>query len=75
MFPQALPHFERQVQTRKVWIGIFKELDHAHTLAVVIEAAMIAHAFGEHLFARMSKRRVPQIVRESDRFLKIFIQA
>jgi hypothetical protein len=40
----------------------------------VIESAMVAHAFGQHLFARMSKRRVPQVVCESDRFGAIFIQ-
>ena len=75
MFPQTLAHFECQVQTRKVRIGIFKKLDHSYTLAIVIEAAMVAHAFSQHLFARMSKRRVSQIVREGDRFSEIFIQA
>src|SRR5581483_165025 len=75
VFPQTLAHLECQVQTRKIWVRIFKELDYSHTLAVVIEAAMIAHAFGQHLFARMPKRRVPQIVRESDCFREIFIQA
>src|SRR5207248_44214 len=57
MFPQALAHFECQVQTRKIRIGIFKELDHSHALTVVIEAAVVAHAFSQHLFARMSKGR------------------
>ena len=75
MFPQALAHFECQVQTRKIRIGIFKELDHSHALTVVIEAAVVAHAFSQHLFARMSKGRVSQIVRERDRFREIFIQA
>jgi hypothetical protein len=41
----------------------------------VIEAAVVAHALGQHLFARMSKGRVSQIVRERDRFREIFIQA
>ncbi len=52
----------------------FEQLDHAHTLAVVIEAAVVAHAFGQHLFTRMSKGRMSQIMRESDRFGEIFIQ-
>ena len=74
VFPQALAHFKCQVQTRKIWIRVFKELYYSHTLAVVIEAAMVAHAFSQHLFTRMSKRRVSQIMRESDRFGEIFIQ-
>jgi hypothetical protein len=75
MFSKALSHFECQVQTRKVRIGIFKKFDHSYTLTVVIEAAVIAQAFSQHLFARMSKGRVSQIVRERDRFREIFIQA
>ena len=54
---------------------IFQEFDHSHTLTVMIEAAVVAHAFSQHLFARMSKRRVSQIVRKRDRFRQIFIKA
>ena len=74
VFPHAFAHFECQVQTWKIRIGIFKQLDDPDALTVVIEAAVVAHAFSQHLFARMSKRRVSQIVRESDRFREIFIQ-
>src|ERR1044071_1853430 len=74
VFPQTLAHFKCQVQTWKTRIRVFEELDYSHTLAVVIEAAMVAHAFSQHLFARMSERRVSQIVREGDRFGEIFIQ-
>ena len=46
MLAQTLPRFERQIQTRKIWIRSFEQLHDSHTLAVVIEAAVIAHAFG-----------------------------
>ena len=75
MFPQTFAHFERQIETRKIRIRSFEQLHHTQTLAVVIEAAVSAHAFGQHLLARVPKRRVPQIVRERDRFGEIFVQA
>jgi len=35
---------------------------------------MIAHTFGEHLLTRMAKGRMPEIVRQRDRFGEILIQ-
>ena len=75
VFPQAFADFERQIETRKIRIRRFEQFHHARTLAVVIEATVIAHAFGEHFFPRVAEGRVPQIVRKRDGFGKIFVQA
>ena len=75
MFLQTLADFERQIQTRKIRVSILQQLHHSQTLTVVIEPAVIAHAFGQHLLARMAKRRVPQVVRKRDGFREIFVQA
>ena len=40
----------------------------------MIEPAVIAHAFGQHLLAGMSKRRMAQIVRKRDCFRQILVQ-
>ena len=40
----------------------------------MIEPAVVAHAFGQHLLAGMSKRRMAQIVRKRDCFRQIFVQ-
>src|SRR5436309_2358284 len=53
VFSQTFPYFKREVQTRKIWIRIFEQLDHAQTLAVVIEPTVSAHTFGQHLFSRL----------------------
>ena len=41
----------------------------------MLEAAVLAHAFGQHLFARMTKRRMPEIMGQRDRFRQILVQA
>ncbi len=40
----------------------------------MLETAVFAHAFRQHLFPGMAERRVPEIVRERDCFRQIFIQ-
>ena len=70
---QSFPHFERQVQSRKRRIRRLEQLDNALALFVVIEPAVIAHAFVEHLFAGMPERRMPEVMRQRDRLGQIFI--
>src|SRR6476646_8955923 len=41
----------------------------------MLEAAVFAHAFGEHLFAGMPERRMPEVVRQRDGFGQVFIKA
>jgi hypothetical protein len=35
---------------------------------------VIAHAFGKNFFARVSERRMTQIMRKSDGFRQVFIE-
>ena len=41
----------------------------------MFEAAVFAHAFRQHFFARMPERGMPEIVGEGDSFRQVFIQA
>src|SRR5207245_9599487 len=52
-----------------------KQLPSWRHLTIVVEPAVIAHAFGKHLLARMSQRRVAQIMRKRNRFRQILVQA
>ena len=74
MLLQTFAHFEGQVQPRKIRIGVLEQLDHAQALPVMIEAAVIAHAFGQNFFAGMPEGRMAEIVRQRDRFGQIFVQ-
>ena len=73
MLLQTFADFERQIQTREIRICRLQQLDHAQALPVMVEAAVFAHAFREHLFAGMSERRMPEIVRERNRLGQIFV--
>ena len=75
VLPQAFAHLECQVQTWEIRVWPFKQLHRPHTLTIVIEPAVIAHAFGQHFLAGMSERRVPQIMRKRNRFRQILVQA
>src|SRR6266853_6026628 len=74
MFSQTFQYFKREVQTRKIWIRIFEQLDHPQTLAVVIESAVSAHTFGQHLFSGVAKRRMAQVVGERNGFRQVLVQ-
>src|SRR6478672_4420043 len=41
----------------------------------MLEAAMLAHAFGQHFFAGMPERRMPEVVGKGDGFGQVFIKA
>src|SRR5215471_12805501 len=41
----------------------------------MLEAAVFAHAFGQHLFAGMPERRMPEVVRKRNGFGQVFIKA
>src|SRR5438034_10678565 len=75
MFLQTLAHFERQIETRKIRVSILQQLHHSQTLAVVVEPAMTAHAFGQHLLAGVAKRRMSQVARKGERFREILMQS
>src|SRR5881275_276467 len=40
----------------------------------MLEAAVFAHAFGQHFFAGMPERRMPQVVRKRDGLRQVFIK-
>ena len=71
---QAFANFEGQIQSGKIGIGVFQQFDHPQTLPVVLETAVIAHAFGQDFFAGMPEGRVAEIVGQGDRFRQIFIE-
>ena len=75
MFPQTFAHFERQVQAGKIWIRRFEQLYNAHALTIVIESAVVLHAFRQHLLTGMPKGRVPEIMGERDRFRQVLVQS
>ena len=74
MFPQSLEHLEGQVQSRKGRIDRLQQLHHPQALPVMLKSAVLPHAFRQHLLARMPKGRMPEIVRQRDRFRQILIQ-
>src|ERR1043166_6007040 len=39
----------------------------------MFESAVVAHALGQNFLTRMSKRRVPEVMGERDRFSQIFV--
>ena len=71
---QTFADFERQIQSGKIRIRVFEQLDDAQTLAVVLEAAVLAHALGENFFAGMSEWSVAEIVRKRDRLRQVFVE-
>jgi hypothetical protein len=72
---QALTDFERQVQPGKQRICGLEQLDHALALFVVVEPAVVAHAFGQHFLAGMTEGRMSEIVGQGDRFGEILVSA
>ena len=64
MFQNALTGFKAQIQTIKLRVTLFQPVHHAQTLQIVLKASVIGHAFIQHVLARMTKRRVPQVVPE-----------
>ena len=41
----------------------------------MLKSAVLAHAFGQHLLARMPKGRMPEIMGQRDRFRQILVQS
>ena len=75
--PGGLPfeHFNGQVQAGKLAIALLELGDDPQAVLIVVEAAMIGQASVEAAFAGMAKRRMPQIVRQGQRFDQVFVQS
>src|SRR6478752_2521998 len=70
MFRNAVAHFPRQIQTASV---IFKDVDDAQALLVVIESAR--HEAVDDTLAGMAERGVAKIVTESNGLGQFLVQA
>ncbi len=76
MLGHPLAHFERQVQSWKSRVRIFEPLHNAKSVQVVIESlAVTPHKAIELGFTRMPERRMADVMRQSQRFSQILIQA
>ena len=74
MFDDALAHFKREIQPRKVEVALFEMLDDAKRVQIVVETpAMDAHQFVQLALARMPERRMANVVNQGQRFSKFRI--
>ena len=74
MLGQPFEQVPRQIETVMAGIGAFDPHYRAQRLRIMIKAAMPLHRFAQSIFARMSKRRVPQVMRQTQRFGQVFVQ-
>ena len=75
MLDDALAHFERQIQPGKTRVALLEILDDAQRVQVVVEAlAESPHFAVERLFARVREWRMPDIVRQRQRFREVFVE-
>jgi len=76
MFDDALANLKREIQPGKIQIAMLELLDDAKRVQVVIETAAVgAHQFVELAFAGVAKRRVADIVNESEGLGEFGVQA
>ena len=69
MMRDAVAHFPREVQPLAI---VLEHVDDAQALLIVIEPA--GNELVEHALARMSERRVAEVVAERDRFGELLVQ-
>ena len=75
MFENALAGFEHQVQAVKGAVTLFKLIDDAQALQIVLEATVVAHAVVEGLLPRVPEGRVAQVVGQGNRLDQIVVDA
>ena len=71
----GLEDLPRQVQAGEIGVAIFEHLDETQAVAVVLEAAVLAHALVEGGFAGVAERRMAQVVQEGDRLGQVLVEA
>ena len=78
MFEDTLACFKAKVQSVKQRIALLELVDHAQALEIVFKPARIrcklAHTGVELILTRVAKWRMPQVVRQGNRFSQVFIQ-
>ena len=74
MLEDAFARLEREVQPVEGRVADFQRVHHAQALQVVLEAAMVAHAFVQRVLAGVAEGRVAQVVRQRDGLHQVFVQ-
>ena len=64
MLEDAFARFEHQVQTIERAVALLERIDYAQALQVVLEAAVLFHAFVERVLPGVAERRVAEVVRQ-----------
>lgn len=67
--------FPGEVEASEVGVGVFEELDDAKGVAIVVEAAVVAHELVEGDFAGVAEGGVAEVVGEGDGFGEVFVEA
>ena len=75
MLEDALAGLEREVEPGELGIAFLELVDHPQRLEVVLEAAVVAHAFVQGILPRMAKRGVPEVMGEADGLGQRLVQA
>ena len=73
MLEDALPGFKREIEAVVGGVSLFQAIDHPQTLQVVLKPTKRLHAFVERILPRMTKRGMPQIMRQRDGLHQILI--
>ena len=60
VFEDAFPGFESEVETIELGVAFFQQIHYAQGLDVVLETAIILHAFIERILAGVAERSVTQ---------------
>ena len=75
MFREAFQNFPRKIQAGKAGILFLQFLDDAETVEIVLKSAVAFHQAGKHHFALVTKRRMPEVVRERNGLGEIGVEA
>ena len=70
----ALARLVAEVESAETRVALFEQVDDAQRLAIVVEAAVVAHQAVERAFAGVTERRVTEVVRQRDRLGEILVE-
>ena len=73
MLEDAFARFKAEIEAVERAVVLFELIDDGEALQVVLEAAVIAHAFVQRILARVAEWRMTQIVRKRNRFDEILV--
>ena len=74
MLENPLPGLVRQIQPVEGRVTLFQLVDHTQALQVVLEAAVLRHASVQRVLACMAEGRMPQVMRQRNRFHQVLVQ-